>query len=341
MIKRSLLFKTSLFMVLSLLFLATIGGCTQSQESNTPVGVAVEFTDHAACAYIALDKGYFKDVGLKLSAYESYVTGTALAAALARNDIQVAYLCLAPAISAYANAGVPLKIVAGTHKYGYGLVVNPDKIKSVEDLIKPNVRIACVEVGSSADLLLQKIIYKYGLNRDALLENVQRINPPKQILAIRAGKIDAAFLPEQWATMAEDAGFKMLLTAKDIWPGMQGSVLIVKDDLLKNSPETVRKVVEVSKKATIWANENPNPASGILYKELQSTGNQVFPTDIAATAGELQISTELLLRSMNRLEYTTGIDPATVQETIDFMASLGYIKNSFKAEDILDLRFLQ
>ena len=53
----------------------------------------------------------------------------ALAAALGR-EIQVAYLSI-PAINAYANAKVPIKIVTGTHKYGYGLVVDSNKIKCV------------------------------------------------------------------------------------------------------------------------------------------------------------------------------------------------------------------
>jgi len=48
-----------------------------------------------------------------------------------------------------------------------------------------------------------------------------------------------------------------------------------------------------------------------------------------------------LLRSMARLEYTTTIDPEVVQATIDYLAELGYIKSSFNAEDILDLRFLK
>jgi len=41
------------------------------------------------------------------------------------------------------------------------------------------------------------------------------------------------------------------------------------------------------------------------------------------------------------LEYTTDIDPVVVQEAIDYVAQLGYIKSSFKAGDILDLSFIK
>jgi len=60
---------------------------------------------------ISQDKGWFEEEGLNLASYESYVTGMALASALARGDIQVAYLCLVPAINVYANAKVSIMVM--------------------------------------------------------------------------------------------------------------------------------------------------------------------------------------------------------------------------------------
>ena len=62
--------------------------------------MAVEFVDHAACAHIAKNKGWFEEEGIKLKFYDSYITGMALAAALSRGDIDIAYICLIPAINA-------------------------------------------------------------------------------------------------------------------------------------------------------------------------------------------------------------------------------------------------
>lgn len=334
--------KKLLFLLLAgILAVIPFGGCTQEPQEEAPIGMAVEFNDHAASAYIAKDKGWFEEEGLKLTTYESYVTGMALAAALARGDIQVADICLVPAINAYANAGVPIKVVAGTHKYGYGLVVNPDKIKTVKDLEKPDIRIGCVEVGGAVDVVLHKMIDKYGLDEDKVLNHVQRMNPPKQVLAIKMGQLDAIFLPEHWATMAEEFGFKMLLTSQDVWPEMQGSVLVVKDDLINSHPDAVRKLVEVTKRATEWSNQHPQEAAEVMARQLQAASGEVFPAEVAGVVGKLEITPEVLLRSMSRLEYTTDIDPEVIQETIDYLVELGYIKKSFSAEDILDLRYLQ
>jgi len=324
-----------LFLIV-LVAIIPIGGCTTQEEAA--IGMAVEFMDHAACAYISQDKGWFEQEGLKLTAYESYVTGMALASALARDEIQVAYICLVPALNVYANAGVPIKIVAGTHKYGYGLVVDPDKIKTVKDLEKPGIRLGCVREGGAVDVLMHKTIDKSNLDEAKILNNTQRMNPPQLVLAIKTGQLDAAFLPEQWATMAEELGFNMLLLSQDVWPQMQGSVLVVKSELIDNQPEVVKKLVTVSQKATDWVNEHPDEAAEIVARQLQAAGGE---TEAAEVTSGLEITPGVLKRSMARLDYTTDIDPEVVQDTIDYIAGLGYIKNSFNAEDILDLTFLE
>jgi len=331
--------KLVVLLLVGLLIVTPIAGCGKQEEA--PIGMAVEFMDHAACAYISQDKGWFDEEGLKLTAYDSYVTGMALAAALAGDKIQVAYLCLVPAINVYANAGVPIKIVAGTHKYGYGLVVNPEKIKNVKDLEKPDIRLGCVREGGAVDVLLHKTIDKYHLDEGKILDNTQRMNPPKLVLAIKIGQLDAAFLPEQWATMTEEFDFEMLLMSQDVWPEMQGSVLVVKEDLISNHPEVPRKLVKVSQRATDWGNQHPDEAAEVMARQLQAAGGKIFPAEAAEVATKLEITPEVLLRSMARLEYTTDIDPRVVQETIDYLAGLGYIRSSFNAEDILDLRYLE
>ena len=311
----------------------------QSCNRGGQTGMAVEFMDHAAAAYVAQDKGWYEEQGLKLSSYTSYVTGMALALALARRDIQVAYMCLVPAISAYANANVPIKIVAGTHRYGYALVVNPDVVGNVEDLAREGVRLGCVREGGAVDVLMNRTIDKFLLPRSKVLSKVRRMNPPKLLLAIESRQLDAAFLPEQWASMAEDLGFRMLLTARDIWPGMQGSVLVVKEELIRDNPEMVRKLVAVNQRATLWINAHPNEAAGILVRALAMTGEKVTLAEASALTTKLKMTNEMMLRSMNRLEYTTAISAGDVQEAIEYAVKLGYIKKSFQAEEIMDTRF--
>ncbi|HUT97417.1 MAG TPA: ABC transporter substrate-binding protein, partial [Dehalococcoidales bacterium] len=150
----------------------------------------------------------------------------------------------------------------------------------------------------------------------------------------------AAFLPEQWATMAEDYGFEMLLMSQDIWPDMQGSVLVVKQDLLDNQPEVVERLIRVSQRATDWANGHMPEAAEIMARQLQIAGGDIIPEALGESSGSLEITAEALLRSMERLDYTLSIDPEVVQQMIDYLAELGYIASSFDASEILDLRFI-
>lgn len=308
---------------------------------GSPIHIAVEFNDHAASAYIAMERNLYEAEGLSIKTYENYATGMALAGALSRGDIDAAYICLIPAINAYANAGVPVRVVSGTHLYGYGLVADPHKVKSVKDLQGQGTKIACMREGSVVDVVLHKTMDKYELDKQRVLPQTRRMSPEKAIRAIRAEQIDAAFLPEHWASMAEHYGFKMLCGAKDVWPGMTGSVLVVTQDLIEKEPQTVKKLVRATKKATEWINDNPAQSAQIVARYLSIEGGKAPMQDSIKDKEALKSDPELLARSMERLEYTTSLNRTDIEETLEYMADLGYIKNPFSIDDILDIRFLE
>jgi len=301
----------SILMVL-IFIISVLNHNSKAVVREKEIKMAVEFVDHAACAHIARNKGWFKEEGLNITSYENYITGMALAAALGRGSIDVAYICLIPAICAYANGKVPIKVVAGTHKYGYGLLVD------------------------------YKMIDKYHLDKYEILSEIRRMPPPKILLALKMRQLDAGFCCEQFPTMGEELGFKVLLTAEDLWPYMQGSVLVAREELIKNNPQIVKKIVRVTERATHYINNYPQDASLIVADELQIAGKEVLPLKIGKITAKLKITPEVILKSLTtRMECTTDIDPEQIQKTINYMAKLGYIKKSFKAEEILDLRFLR
>ncbi|MDY6836166.1 MAG: ABC transporter substrate-binding protein [Chloroflexota bacterium] len=277
--------------------------------------MAVEFNNHAAFAYIAKENGWYEETGLGITSYESYSTGMMLSSALARDDIQVAYICLAPALLSYAQ-GVPIRIVAGCHKYGFGFVVQPD-IDSLQDL--EGKTIGCVREGGMTDILLNRLISNHNL-ADI---NIQRMTPQKQILALSTGQLDAALLPEHQATLAESMGFNIILSSNDLWPDLQGSVLVVKSDLIEKETGTVQELVNVTQRASIWLADYPKEAADLVAKELDTDA-------------------DVVLKSMNRLEYTTDLNQTSIQEMIDYMVDLDYIdEGRIEIEHILDLSFLE
>ncbi len=335
--------KRLILLLISGIMLFGITGCGKKQEViEKPIRIAVEFTTHSACAHIAIQMGWYKEEGLTVTSYENYITGMALAAALSNGDIDAAYICLIPAINARANANVPIKIVAGVHKYGYGLVVNPAKVKTIDDLKEPGIRIGCSREGSPLDALLHKMLEKHHLDKKQILKKVRRMNPPKLLLALKMGQLDAAFICEQFPSMAEELGLKVFLTAEDLWPDMQGSVLVAREELLNEYPEIVKKLVKVTERATQFINEHPREAAKIVAGGLQVAGKNIFPVKAIDMTSNLTITPSSMLKSLTtRLVNTTDIDSGEIQEAIDVCVELEYIKESFKAEDFIDLRFIE
>ncbi|MBN1547440.1 MAG: ABC transporter substrate-binding protein [Syntrophaceae bacterium] len=326
--KRTVFFLGTLLVLFFVKFPAINAECKELR-------LAVEFNDHAASAYVAKDKGWFEEAGLNVENYESYATGVALAAAMARGEIQAAFMCLIPAINTYANGKVPIRIISGTHQYGYGLVVNPTRIKQVNDLALPGIRIGCVRQGGTVDVLMAKTIEQYNLPREIMLNNVKRMPPSKMVWALKINQLDAIFVPEHWASLAESFGFKMLLTSQDIWPQMIGSVLIVSQSLIDSDPETIDKLIAINEKAIQWINKNPEEASKIVARHLSNLSGESNARDLSQESFASDVTEKVIRKSMSRLVYTTTVDPKEVQRTINYLDNLGYLQRKIQFQDIL------
>ncbi len=304
------------------------------------IHLGIEFTAHAAAPYIALYKKWFKKEGINIIKYDNYITGTALASALTRGDINVAYICLIPAISAYKNGGVKLKIVCGTHKYGYGLIVNSKKIKNIYDLQKKKIKIACGREGSPTDILLHKLIEKYNLK--IATKKILRMSSPKILLLMRSGQIDGGFCCEQFVSMGVKVGFKELISAKDLWKNMQGSVLIVREELIKNNPTIVKKLVNITRKAILYLSQHQFNSYKIVAHSLSVSSQSIFPLKLINSLNQLVITPDSLHRALYKeMICTPDLKLSMIQDEINYMYKLGYIKNSFNARLITDLRFLK
>jgi NitT/TauT family transport system substrate-binding protein len=315
---------------------------TADAGASGPIRVAVEQNSHAACAHAAKANGWYQAHGLTLRTWAYYSTGMALAAAFARGELDAAYMCLIPALNVYANAGIQIKIVAGTHQYGYSLMVDPERVRSVSDLQKEGVRIGCAREGSPTDVLLAILIDSRGLDSAAVLGNIRRMKPSRQLLSLRRHRIDAAFMPEQYPSIAEAAGFRRLVGAEELWPGMQGSVLVVTKALSENHPGIVEALVRVTDRSTRWINANPEAAAKITARVLnpESEGFQ-FQPEGDLPASEAPPQTPAILRSIQeRLVCCTAIEEDQIERTIHLLHKLGYIRSRFPASEILDLRYL-
>ena len=300
-----------LSLILAMLLLLTCPTLLFSTKSS--VNMAVEFNNHASAVWVALEKGYFNDEGIDVKTLETFTTGLELSAALDRGDIQVAWACLGPLVIAYSK-GVPIKIVAMAHAHGYALVAKSE-LKTIYDL--ENKTIACCGKGSPVYLLVKLVIERYGLKNVKIVY----MKPPIAMASLISGKIDAAALPEHYASLVISKGFKLLVRSQDLWDKWPGSFLAVREELLKKNPELVKKLIKVTIRATAFINENISEATKIV-------------------SSKLKIPYEVCLKSMENLEYSNTIDVLEIQKYLDLMYKYGCIDRRINANEILDLTIL-
>jgi NitT/TauT family transport system substrate-binding protein len=326
-------------------FILAMTGCTSnevdstkegnSEESGIDLNVAVEYTDHAASFYLAQGKELFQKEGFQINDVKVYASGVGVAAAFTKGDFSVSYMCLVPAIYTYANGGVPIKIIAGTHKDGYGLVVNSSRIYVLKDLEKDGVKIANGPKGTSTDFLQMILIEKNNLDSEKILRNTVRMNAAKQLMALHNGRIDAAFVPEHFASLAASfPGMEMMVGSQDIWPDMQGSVLVVTDNFLESQPEAVEKLKKINKMSIDLINKNPQEAAETIAHNL-NINQPLVKKETQSPEANLEVTPELVIKSMNNLKTTYEITSQDVQAVIDKMYDLGYITNTFDAKEIM------
>lgn len=276
------------------------------------ISLGVEFNTHATPVWVALHADLFSKHNLNITTLLKFRTGAELAAAIARGDVDAGWACLGPILN-LIDQGVDVKIIAKIHNYGYALVVNPSKISSIKDL--NNTIVYSTGLANPTNLLLLRIQDLYHVKF-----SIKPVGDPQTLLSMLiSGQIDAASLPEHYVSVAESKGARVLLRAQDVWPGMPGSYLIVRSDVLKRKPDIVKKLLKVSQEAL----------------EIIKNNEELV---VHASSAELGINKEVALKSINNLEWvepSTEVDVFEVQEYINFMFAHGLLKNRLNATEIV------
>jgi ABC-type nitrate/sulfonate/bicarbonate transport system substrate-binding protein len=142
--------------------------------------------------------------------------------------------------------GAPVKFVFTTfNRPMYWLYAKPE-IRSVENLKGKKVGVS--GLGSGPDSLLREILKKHGLEggRDVVILPVG--SGTGRFFALQAGSVDAAMLSVPANLLAQDAGFRELVSfLNEEWIELQGTVNVT-DQLLATDPILVEKFLRATLK---------------------------------------------------------------------------------------------
>src|SRR5215211_2570743 len=194
-----------------------------------------------AQAIVGVDQGIFaKALGsdVKLST-KTFNAGPAAVEALFSDAIDITYIGPGPATNAYAKSkGAAVRVIAGSAANGAALVVKPG-ITSVEQL--RGKKVATPQLGNTQDIALRYYLKEKGLKTDKDGGGDVAIVPQENAQTLEtftSGAIDGAWVPEPWAYRLQEAGGKVLVDERDLWPDKKfvTTHIVVRTKFLKEHP---------------------------------------------------------------------------------------------------------
>jgi len=276
--------------------------------------------------FLAHAKGYFKDEGLDVELVFMPNPGDSTTA-LTGGAIQFIHNPFTNTYSAVSQ-GAPLKIVAGSGNGGLFCIAQPESgIKNLADLkAKANTGL---RVGSerinTLELTFYRTIENQGLNYKDF-NMVWFTDHFSMLAAFQQKQVDVVTHVEPYATMLIDKyGGVPLGNSFDVWGAdSPDCVVSVREDFLKQYPETVKKYLRALLRADAFIKSNQGEAVEVLdaahyYKVDKETLRAAIP------------------RQPPGVDLRNGVKG--MDTAINDMVSLGYLKT--KPANVVDLSLLE
>ncbi|MFF5933160.1 aliphatic sulfonate ABC transporter substrate-binding protein [Streptomyces sp. NPDC012508] len=208
---------------------------------------------------------------LKVSTFNA---GPSEIEALNAGSIDIGFIGPSPSINGYAKSkGKNLRIISGSASGGVKLVVNPKKIKTLDDV--KGKRIATPQLGNTQDVAFLNWAAEKGWKVDAqsgkgdvsVLRTDNKVTPD----AYKTGSIDGAWVPEPTASKIVSEGGKVLLDEASLWPDNKFVItnIIVSQKFLAEHPDVVEAVLRGSVATNKWINANPDKAKASANAKLE------------------------------------------------------------------------
>jgi len=300
---------------------AMIAFGTSASNSSPENTVRVAFFPNLghSIAIVGTEKGIFAEKLGNQTVIETrlFDSGPQVIESIFANEIDLAYVGPGPAINGFIKSdGKALKILAGAASGGVSLVIHPNsKIESVADF--PGKRIAAPQIGNTQDISLRNYLYQNNLKPAEKGGSIYVINVvnPDIFTLFSKGELDAAWVPEPWATrLVQQLGGIRLFQEKDLWPDQKFSsaVLIVRSEFLEKHPDIVQKWVEAHVQTSDWINEHPAETKLIFNDFLKKKTGKTFPS-------------EILNEAFSNLQITSDPIESSIRTFAERANSLGYL----------------
>lgn len=218
-------------------------------KALVPVRFGTQGSVSDAGVIIALEKGYFKDVGLDVQFTPFASAGVDMNASLATGQLDVGGSGVNSALLGAVARGVNVKIVAdkGSHPPGYGFepfvvrkaLIDSGQVKTEADLKGKNIVAVAPLKGNAAFILIERVLAKAKLT----LDDVEFTMMPfaQMPAAFANGAVDAGPVLEPTAAAIVENGFgRIWADSAQIYPNMQMGVLAYSPAFAEKNPQAAK-----------------------------------------------------------------------------------------------------
>ncbi len=312
--------------------LAACGGDTQASGTGPAVVRLGYFPNLTHATPIVADKeGLFaKHLGATKLKVSTFSAGPAAMEALKSGAIDATYVGPGPATNAFINSdGKALTVVAGAATGGTSLVVDPS-VKSPADL--KGKKVSTPQLGNTQDIALRYWLRQHGLQSDLQGGGDVSVVPQENSQIVDAFKqklIAGAWVPEPYATRLEQAGGKVLVDERDLWPNKKFAitVLAVRTDYLEAHPETVEALLA-----------GDLDAADLIAKDPARAQKDV--ADLIAKISGKPLKPTVITAAWKKLGFTVDPVPSSLLTGAQHAFQVGVLKESPKLDGLVDLTLL-
>ncbi|MFA7762763.1 ABC transporter substrate-binding protein [Streptomyces sp. NPDC048723] len=233
-----------------------------------------------ATALVGLQEGLIEKElnGTKIKP-QSFNAGPSEIEALNGGSLDIGFIGPSPSINGYVKSkGSNLRIISGSASGGVKLVVNPDKIKTLDDI--KGKKIATPQKGNTQDVAFLNWISEKGWKVDpesgkgdvSVVRTDNKVTPD----AFKQGSIDGAWVPEPTASKLVSDGGSVLLDETSLWPDKKFVItnIIVSQKFLKEHPDVVEAVLRGTVKTNEWIHANQDKAKASANARLEAEGGK-------------------------------------------------------------------
>ncbi|MFE3495387.1 aliphatic sulfonate ABC transporter substrate-binding protein [Streptomyces sp. NPDC059175] len=239
-----------------------------------------------ATALVGIQEGFIaKELGGTKVAAQTFNAGPSEIEALGGGSIDIGFIGPSPAVNGFSKSkGRALRIVSGSASGGVKLVVNPDRIKTLDDV--KGKKIATPQLGNTQDVAFLDWVSKKGWKVDAQSGkgDVSVVRTDNKIVpdAYSSGSVDGAWVPEPTASKLVAEGGKVLLDETSLWPDEKFVItnVIVSRDFLEEHPDVVEAVLRGTVKTNAWIKANPDKARASANAALKQLGGKELPPEV-------------------------------------------------------------